>query len=263
MGNVTEGSAGRDAFGNRRISLDNGGMFGLDDDALHDGGDRRESLRHSSSFREGKFREIWDFMTVPENYRTRQLLCRPANQITDPKPGKIIYVSDDPTSDVQSRLDRRIMVVLRNRPTSVTCLSFCQHHPEPADPADHWHVCAKSSSPEADENNGMTTLQVVLRPYGPIATSEFSPQPNTTINVQDMWNVETGVRVAMLGYVKPASMRELVKVVKELFLQSLDQAVPPTHIEEGRRTSQGESSGKSRSLPNGKGFVRLHSVKSK
>lgn len=202
-------------------------------------------------------------MTIPENYRTRQLVCRPANQITDLKPGKIIYVSDDPTSDVQSRLDRRVMLILRNRPTSVTCLSFCQHFPEPADPTDHWRVCTRGITEESSENGSMTSLEVVLRPYGPTNTPVFSPLPNTTINVQDTWNVETGVRVVMLGYVEPASMRALVKEVKKLFSQSLDEAVPPTPGEAGRRISQSEEQGKSRSLPTKKGFVRLHGVKTK
>ena len=209
-------------------------------------------------YREGKFPDISSFMTKP----ACKLLYQPA-WTRDLRPGKIIYISDG-----QGRLDRRIMLILRRRTTSAfTCLTFCVHS-ESADPRDHWCVCAKGSTGGGGNDGNLTALNIVLQPVLQPYESKTETinvlQDNITINIQDMWNVETGVEVATLGYVDHPSMRHLAEEVKKLFCESVDDAVSSATAEPMRRVGSGEGQSERPSPPkspriDGKVFVRRRS----
>ena len=117
------------------------------------------------------------------------------------------------------------MLVLRKSTMSFMCLSFCQHY-QPQDSRTHWHVCSEDRAQETGDNDGLTPLEIVLRPYGRSDTTKYSPMPNTTINIQDIWNVENEVYVKPLGEVAQRSLRPLVQAVKDLLCQNLDQIAP-------------------------------------
>lgn len=170
-------------------------------------------------------------MTVPDSNPPLQLTYKIAST-ADLKPGWIIYIRDP-----QSRLDERVMLVLRKSSASFTCLTFCLHWP-PASHLDHWQVYASSVTEPRTENQRWARMRVVLQPYGP--EPQLAPQENITINISDLWNVESEVNVAVLGFVKRRSLLEIIEAVKRHFCKSLDMAVrqfePANGIRRRRRS---------------------------
>lgn len=193
----------------------------------------------SASYRDGKFRDLSEFMEVDNNEKALWQGYK-AIGITNIRPGLIIHISDE-----RSRLDRRVMLVLRKSSMSFMCLTFCSHFPPP-EPDDHWRVCdeGKAKVPIQDQKlKELQALEVVLQPYGR-STSRVSPEADVTVNIQDIWNVENEVNVKVLGEVVSSALPPLFKAIKELFCQNLDKAVTPSEgvakTDKERRDSRNE-----------------------
>jgi hypothetical protein len=135
----------------------------------------------------------------------------------DARPGMIVHIRDE-----KSRIDRRVMLVLRESKPSFMCLTFCSHALSPCE-KDHWRVWSEGTP---GEDARLTALEVVLQPHGQ-SSSKVSIQPCITINTQELWNVENEVPVKLLGEVAPNALRELSKEVKRLFSEKMDEAIPP------------------------------------
>ena len=197
--------------------------------------------RLSASHRDGKFRNLSEFMKVGKDDKSVREGYK-AIGVTNIQPGHIIHVCDE-----KSRLDRRVMLVLRRSTMSFTCLTFCAHFPPPG-PEDHWRVCDEGKAQESIEDPKLSKLQpleVVLQPYG--RASRVSPEPDVTINIQDIWNVENEVNVKVLGEVVGSSLPRLVKAIKTLFSQNLDGAVPP--VDEQKKDRRDSKNAESRPKP--------------
>lgn len=176
----------------------------------------------SASYRDGKFRKLSEFMQVDDN---DQSLHEGYKRIgfTNVRPGLIIHVSDE-----KSRLDRRVMLVLRKSTMSFMCLTFCSHWPPPS-PEDHWRVCEEGKAKAPGEDPKMQPLEIVLQPHGR-ASPKVSPEGGVTINIQDIWNVENEVNVKVLGEATSSSLPSLAKAVKQRFCANLDEAVPQPDV---------------------------------
>ena len=185
--------------------------------------ENRPLIQPTASRKEGKYPDIFTFMQEPSKRGSGcQLIPRPTGEIYDLNAnpaGKIIYIRDHELSPLHDR----VMVVLRLRPSSYTCLTFCFHE-IPEERSDHWSVSKPQEQHRRSSNEDYNVLEVVLRPYS--TEGEIAPKPNITTNIQDVWNVEKEVSVVILGHVHPISMKRLIEQHKRLYCQSLDAAVP-------------------------------------
>ncbi len=178
--------------------------------------------------RNGKFPDLAQFMVMPDDTPPPPLRFRLAS-VVDLRPGWIIYIRDQ-----QTRLDQRVMLVLRESTAGFTCVTFCLHWP-PASPNDHWKVCSSTAPENRGESRRWNWLRVVLRPYG--REPRLAPRDDITVNISDLWNVENEVNVAVLGYVRERSMLKVVEAVKHHFRESLNQAMRDMELDNssGRR----------------------------
>lgn len=165
--------------------------------------------------RNGIFPDPNSFMIIPEYDPPLQLAYRIAS-VADIKPGRIIYIRD-----AQSRLDERVMLVLKRTTAGFTCIPFCLHQ-FTASPTDHWQARTTDPIETNARQPRMGQLKVVLRPYGPNVDVQI--RDHITVNIGDLWNVENVVTVAVLGFVRPGRFRPIVEAVKYYFCNSLDMA---------------------------------------
>ena len=181
--------------------------------------DEKDSNNQDSTAREGKFSELSKFLVIPEGETAPALTPKPAS-LADLKPGQITYIHDQ-----SSRLDRRVMLVLRKpKRSGITCLTFCHHHCDLAELEDHWGVCGSEPARGSEEFESLTSLQVILKPHYHNAKI-YQPQRDITINIWDIWNVENTVNVVVLGRADGKSMRSLAEEVVSLFETSVEEDV--------------------------------------
>ena len=188
--------------------------------------------------RPGYFEDIGDFLTCNDASRELELTWTSGLQESI-SPQTIIYIKDKPAN---TRLSDRVMLVLRHSTdtgSSLTCLSFCRHPNRRTERLHKNH--RRVNAPQQAQIDGASP-----RPQGPVINNvgaastkmrsveldlyhnrndALQPQPEITLNCEELWNVERGVKVAVLGEVTAASFKEVVKQVKDLFCEALDQAV--------------------------------------
>ena len=152
-------------------------------------------------------------------------------------PGWIVHVFDQNPEDKRSqdksrRLDRRVMLILRESNMSFMCFTFCWHD-GPQKPQTHWRVFQKSNAERQAEvpaeDTAQKLLEVILQPRGisdDAAAPTIKPKDGVTINIDDPWNVEKEVYVKVLGRVAPSALPALAEAVKNLFYRNVDAAVP-------------------------------------
>ena len=199
--------------------------------------------KESAARRPGKFTQVSKFMRIEENDDVFSLEYTNIMNVT-PGPGSVVHVRDE-----GSRLDQRVMLVLRRTEMGFVCLTFCLHPHSPST-EQHWRVCeegkAKMPMPGVDLN--MKALEVILQPYGELRP-RVSPQHGVFINIEEIWNVEYSVPVIILGKVVPLVLKELASEIKDHFCKNLDKAIPPvdqspeqpSEQPEGRRKSSSAS----------------------
>ena len=156
------------------------------------------------------------------------------------KPGHIIRVQD---WSEESRLHNRVMLVIRTNRSdvsmSMTCLSFCRHGPRQRSldfAREHAPVVDGGSGapPQAAQQNNMVPLRIVVgAEQSPAAI--FQLQPNIWINVREIWNVDYGLRVAVLGDAEERSFEVLLTRVQQIFCSTLGDA--DRQIQASPRTS--------------------------
>ena len=167
-----------------------------------------------------KFSHLSDLIIMAENESVPVLRTQPAS-LAHLLKGDVIHVCDP-----NSRLDKRIMVVMRT-PTgpSMLCLTLCRHYRGFDRLEHHWHVSAPQGTQRTEDEHAAPTLQCILHPPGH-DTEMYALHPNVTIYLYDPFTVENTVSVNILGHVEPASMRHLAEKHAELYSQSIIADAP-------------------------------------
>ncbi|KIW30452.1 uncharacterized protein PV07_06194 [Cladophialophora immunda] len=152
-------------------------------------------------------------------------------------PGTIIYVKDKPGN---SRINDTVMLVLRrstDTQSSLTCLSFCAHRGRKLASLHKTHrlVVPPVQGPRTDPtlSRQQTPTSANTRGGGlnledaevELYINGFRLKQELTLNCEELWNVEREVDVAVIGEVTASSFKEVVSHVKQLFVESLEQAV--------------------------------------
>lgn len=169
------------------------------------------------------FDTVWDFLKLVRG--DRALAIRPTEaRRALLSVGDIIYIKDD-----DSRLDNRVMLVLRDRDHTgcFGCLAMCRHYKPFEQLRHHWRVMPlerSNSTAEQDEADvrEAETIEVRLHLQCPGTEQlELSLEPKTTINLWSLWNVEDNVNVTVLGSLTAGSRDAIGLKVAELVWSSL------------------------------------------
>lgn len=158
--------------------------------------------------RPGKFTDLKDFMSVPQRYLTDELEYVPAVQARL-EPSCIIHILDR-----NSRLHNRVMLMIKDYGSfSMGCVSFCRHRPALSSHNErqiHRLVRQSGAQKEGAVIPRMCTVEVEL-PWGDAQLSD-----GITINLQEIWNVEKEVNVAILG--RMTDWEEVWHQISEVFM---------------------------------------------
>lgn len=194
-------------------------------------GDDKTFEKAPTSDRPGKFEFLWDFAQVGSEDSSLRKGYKKLEAI-GAIPGLIVHVLDESPENLRDRsrrLDRRVMLILRESNMSFMCFTFCWHD-APQSPQTHWRVCEEGNRQARADTTNPKLLEVILQPHGlsdDPAAQRFPPKDGITINIDDPWNVEKEVFVKVLGRVAPSALPGLAKAVKDLFCQNVDDAIPP------------------------------------
>lgn len=162
-----------------------------------------------------KFSHLSDLIVIPEGESAPDLSPQPAN-LAVLHIGDVIQVFDP-----NSRLDRRVMVVLRElKGRSMLCLTLCRHQCDVGRLTDHWRVCGPEATARAEMERVSPALRCILRPHED-RKKTYDLQPSITISLHDPFTVQHTVAVTLLGHVEPASMRHLKETHVEVYSRSI------------------------------------------
>lgn len=140
--------------------------------------------------------------------------------------GCIIYINDD--VDSSSRIDKRVMLMFKDCwSSSYGCVSFCRHKRCPSSPGEvkvHRLVCQVGSHWAEPSPSDMQAISVELY--------DASLAEGITINLQEIWNVKSEVKVSVIGRVPPQDWPSVRRQIDELFHadSSTQWIVAPTSV---------------------------------
>ncbi|KAH0836107.1 hypothetical protein FOPE_04438 [Fonsecaea pedrosoi] len=148
-------------------------------------------------------------------------------------PGTIIHIKDKLAN---SRINDTVMLVLRrstDTQSSLTCLSFCAHHGRKLSTLYNTHRLVLPKVLDTTPSQQETPARTNSTDGGPtlrgaeveLYINGFRLKQGLTLNCEELWHVEREVDVAVLGEVTASSFKEVVAHVKQLFCDSLEQAV--------------------------------------
>ena len=126
-------------------------------------------------------------------------------------PGCIFWVNDP-----DSRLDRRVMLVVYKCDSSVACLSFCA---QPPNRHGHWRVHDRGRRRRQRQMPHASTLEIVLQNED---EQRFNVSPAIWVNTAEIWNVPWEVEVAILGHATSATLYALGKAMQNQFRQRMN-----------------------------------------
>ena len=127
--------------------------------------------------------------------------------------GQIVHIRDY----AESRINNRLVYILRPNDGSFTCLSFCQHSIIPVE--HHVRVLTASIRPER------TSVRVVRLNLSWNGTSH-EPLATTFLNLREIWNVESAddIKFARLGSVTTHCRDNIAVWAADIFARSLRRA---------------------------------------
>lgn len=132
----------------------------------------------------------------------------------------IVHIREEEQQD--SRINNRVMLVLRKNDDSFTCLQFCRH-PEPTFTGKHHSRVTTSQvqtgPPARSSSEALPAVQITLEWNDTV----YEPQQNTFLNLRETWNVETAglITFAKLGYVNVDYWEDVRIRAAQIFAKSL------------------------------------------
>lgn len=140
----------------------------------------------------------------------------------------IVHIREEEQQD--SRINNRVMLVLRKTDDSFTCLQFCRH-PE-ATFTGKYHSPVTTSQVQAGasartSSEALPAVQITLLDWNDTA---HEPQQHIFLDLRGTWNVETAGRItfAKLGYINVDCWEDVRIRAAQIFAKSLKVPWPPS-----------------------------------
>ena len=184
-----------------------------------DGSANRSISPQEAYYDERDFSDIWQFMKKPNSRDSISLTHRQhLSEKEDCVPGRVLYVRDHHGS----KIDQKVMLVIADYNTSLTCLSFCIH--ESSWPRDHWLIEDVHAMPIIGRRP--QTLFVSLAPHLKGFVGEVFLQSNIMIDVRSPWSIKKTVDVYDLGRIKTECLYEVVEEHLSRYCDTIRSGLP-------------------------------------